>query len=898
MTEQAAASANKAQTNPELPPEKTGAPVLIANRYQVVNRLVGGMGIVYLCNDRITHDLVALKTFKPEYISSRPARDMFLREGTMWVELGKHPNIVQAYRVERIGDGREVYLVLEWVQQPEGKRTPSLRSWLRKGKPLPLEQAILFALHIARGMKYATKKLPGLVHRDLKPENILIGVNGQARVTDFGLASTLTSLGKESAAATLDDLPELFNRTQLTQGAAGTPLYMAPEQWLQLKLDARADIYALGCIFYEMVTGRFAAEGKEREELKEIHLKGHIKPLDSSLPRDVHLFLRKCLATRPIERYPSWKEVESTLVGMYTVIFGKPAPEERIDQEDTREERLRAANSYNTMGLSYLDIGKLDVAVMYFEQVVNIARREGSREVEGIGLGNLGRVYTALGYIERAIDFHEEHLTIAHQLRDRSQEGFALGNLGRAYRQSREPEKAIRYHERELQIAHELADRFKEAAALHSLGESYRQVGNAEKAVAYYQQSLAIARDIGDRARVERILNSMGKFYLSRGESKEAVTLFKQTLEIARQIGDRVGEGEAWGNLGTLYEEMGNPDRAVEFYQHALTISQESKDLNTLFRNLMRLGNLYLKQHHIIEASEYLLLALDTALEMGDQNREMEARFKLGIVLKERGEYFEAARLQRQALRLAQEMGNQEQEEKSLLELSRAYEAWGDWGRAIEYLAQTFYMVEKRNNLLEQARYYGQLGALYRRSAQWKAALELYEKALELAQRAGNLAMEIELLNHIATTLNETNDSKEALARLKEALDLARERNYDVGEAATLSNLGLIHQDMGNKRAAISHLERGLATAKKTKRNTNVAAASYKLAKVLVAQERWDKAEPHARLAHQLYSKMNKTQMVEILVQMLDDIEKNKGRSAGFFGSTTDFLRSAGGSSS
>ncbi|MBX3060445.1 MAG: tetratricopeptide repeat protein [Anaerolineae bacterium] len=898
MTEQAAASAHKPQTNPELPPEKTGAPILIANRYQVVNRLVGGMGIVYLCNDRITHDLVALKTFKPEYISSRPARDMFLREGTMWVEMGKHPNIVQAYRVERIGDGREVYLVLEWVQQPEGKRTPSLRSWLRKGKPLPLEQAILFALGIARGMKYATKKLPGLVHRDLKPENILIGVNGQARVTDFGLASTLSSLGKEGAAATLDDLPELFNRTQLTQGAAGTPLYMAPEQWLQLKLDARADIYALGCIFYEMVTGRFAAEGKEREELKEIHLKGHIKPLDSSLPRDVHLFLRKCLATRPIERYPSWKEVENALVGMYTLIFGKPAPEERIDQEDTREERLRAANSYNTMGLSYLDIGKLDVAVMYFEQVVNLARREGSREVEGIGLGNLGRVYTALGYIERAIDFHEEHLTIAHQLRDRSQEGLALGNLGRAYRQSREPEKAIRYHERELQISHELADRFKEAAALHSLGESYRQVGNAEKAVAYYQQSLAIARDIGDRARMERVLNSMGKFYLSRGESKEAVTLFKQTLEIARQIGDRVGEGEAWGNLGTLYEEMGNPDRAIEFYQHALTISQESKDLNTLFRNLMRLGNLYLKQHDITEASEYLLLALDTALEMGDQNREMEARFKLGIVLKERGEYFEAARLQRQALRLAQEMGNQEQEEKSLLELSRAYEAWGDWGRAIEYLAQTFYMVEKRNNLLEQARYYGQLGALYRRSAQWKAALELYEKALELAQRAGNLAIEIELLNHIATTLNETNDSKEALARLKEALDLAKERNYDVGEAATLSNLGLIHQDMGNKRAAISHLEKGLATAKKTKRSANVAAASYKLAKVLVEQERWDKAEPHARLAHQLYGKMGKAQMVETLTEMLADIEKNKGRSASFFGSTTDFLRSAGGSSS
>ncbi|NJN54679.1 MAG: tetratricopeptide repeat protein [Anaerolineae bacterium] len=78
-----------------------------------------------------------------------------------------------------------------------------------------------------------------------------------------------------------------------------------------------------------------------------------------------------------------------------------------------------------------------------------------------------------------------------------------------------------------------------------------------------------------------------------------------------------------------------------------------------------------------------------------------------------------------------------------------------------------------------------------------------------------------------------------------------------------MGSYGVIYHDMGNKRAAVSNLEKALTTAKKSKRSVSVASASYKLAKVLIEQERWDKAEPHAQLAHQLYTKMGKTQMVE-----------------------------------
>ena len=94
----------------------------IAGRYEVAGApLLGGMGIVYVCHDREEDRPVALKTFKPQYLPDRATRDRFLREGTHWVELGRHPHVVRAYGVEYVGDGREVYLVLELVAKEVGR---------------------------------------------------------------------------------------------------------------------------------------------------------------------------------------------------------------------------------------------------------------------------------------------------------------------------------------------------------------------------------------------------------------------------------------------------------------------------------------------------------------------------------------------------------------------------------------------------------------------------------------------------------------------------------------------------------------------------------------------------------------------------------------------------------
>ncbi len=870
----------------KIPPHSPPKPKrLIANRYEVVNKLTGGMGIVYLCRDQKNNQLVALKTFKPEFLSHLAARDLFLREGTMWVDLGRHPNIVQAYRVDRIGDGREVYLVLEWIVQPKEKKSPSLRSWLRGGKKLPAEQALLFALHVTRGMKYATTKIPGLVHRDLKPENILVGYDEVARVTDFGLASTLSGL-KNTNVGTLANAKENFGRTQLTQGVAGTPLYMAPEQWLHQQLDARADIYALGCILYEMITGHFAAQGEDREELKAFHLAAKIKPPPPDTPLEVMSVLRKCLVSKREHRFRNWREAEEEISHAYERLTGKPAPAENLSTSQTSDDRVIAGYSYNTMGLSYLDIGKLDVAVMYFEQAVNVGRAENSEELEGTGLGNLGLAYMALGYLERAIDFHEEHLALAKKLGDRAEEGKALGRMGHVYLRLGDVERAIGFHERELAIFQKVGDRYKEANALHSLGDVYRHLGEINQAVDFYKQSLAIARDIGDKTRVERILNSMGLVYLESGESKEAVTLFQQAFEISREISDRVGESEVLANMGDLYRSLDYFDRAADQYNRALTIAQEINDRRKEIRNLRSLGDLHLEElNDPEEGQSFYLAALEAVQDTGDITQEMHTLLKLGTTNIELGDFMQTASLGKKAVDLARENGMPTIEREALEMIGAAYEAWGDAGRAAEYYEKSVAITERLKETDAKLTLMSKLALLYRRTNQHKQAVDTYQSMLAIVKEQEDFAKQGEYLNKLGDFARASGDSRKALEYYKQALNLARDKNELTVEALSYSSMGVIYNDQGKKWRSTSYLEKGLRAAKKSKNKRSIALANYRMALILCKQGKWDKAKPFNEQSGALYKEIRDKAMWDRVKKMRIEISRHISdkKGTGFF---------------
>jgi serine/threonine protein kinase len=226
------------------------------------------MGIVYLCEDTKQENFpVALKTFKSEYLPDQNARERFMREAAIWVEIGWHPNIVQAFRVEYVTLTHDVYIVLEMVPILPEKKDPSLQSLLTSGKAISLEKTLELGLEISRGMKFATSKIPGLVHRDLKPENILLSPDGSAHITDFGIASVPANIIDRTGSFIPEDKHN-------TIGPLGTPHYMSPEQWLGQVVSPSSDIYSMGCIILEMLMGDLVIQGEDIKDLAEGHIKG------------------------------------------------------------------------------------------------------------------------------------------------------------------------------------------------------------------------------------------------------------------------------------------------------------------------------------------------------------------------------------------------------------------------------------------------------------------------------------------------------------------------------------------------------------------------------------------------------------------------------------------------
>jgi len=609
---------------------------LIANRYEVVQgpiekpTLAGGMGLVYLCVDHGEGGRpVALKTFRPEYL---PNRDRFLREGSTWVELGYHPHIVHCYEVIKGSIGAEVFLALELVAAEEGKRDASLRAWLTPGKALPPQQALLFALHLSRGMKHATEKIPGLVHRDLKPENLLIGRDGRVRVTDFGLVGAAEGSdghGQEDPQAPIEAAAR--QRTRLTHGMMGTPLYMSPEQCRGEGLDLRSDIYALGCMLYEMLTGEFAADGKSNEEFLQAHREGRLREIPAQFSGSLQQLLQGCLVLKREDRPGSWLEVEAVIMQAYQSLGGAPG-ELSAAGADQQEEKVALGWSYNALGRSYLDIGRFSVAREYFEKVWALGRSEKSRSLEAAALGNLGNAYLHLRDTRRGIEFQERSLAIVREIGDRHWEGQILGNLGTAYFQLGDAHRAIEFHEQRLAIAREIGDRHGKGGALLNLGNTYALLGDARRAIEYLEQSLVIAQEIGDRQTEGQASGSLGQNYRRLGNHTAGLRYSIKALAIFRLVGDRSSEAAELSFQGHTYLAMNDLEKATKCWRESLDIAEEIGDMLLAGNNEFMIAQILGQQGNLTEALTLALRALENYELIGREDWARDAQQLIQLI--------------------------------------------------------------------------------------------------------------------------------------------------------------------------------------------------------------------------------------------------------------------------
>jgi serine/threonine protein kinase/Tol biopolymer transport system component len=258
--------------------------------YQITTQLgKGGMGEVYQAKDRKLGRDVAIKVLPEEFAEDTDRVARFQREAKLLASLN-HPNIAAIYGLEESSGTN--FLVLELV---EGQ---TLADRIKTG-PIPVEESLKLALQIAEAFEAAHEK--GVIHRDLKPANIKVTPEGKVKVLDFGLAKAFAG---EQADLNLSNSPTLSNAATQQGIILGTAAYMSPEQARGKSVDKRADIWAFGCVLYEMLTGRQTWTGATVTDIIAAALAK--EPDYGRLPLNIHPDIRKllnrCLQKDPAER--------------------------------------------------------------------------------------------------------------------------------------------------------------------------------------------------------------------------------------------------------------------------------------------------------------------------------------------------------------------------------------------------------------------------------------------------------------------------------------------------------------------------------------------------------------------------------------------------------------------
>lgn len=257
----------------------------LGGRYEILSRIGGGgMALVYKAHDILLNRKVAVKVLRQQYVHDEEFIRRFRREAQSAAALS-HPNVVSIYDVGQDGDVH--YIVMECV---EGF---NLNELIKERAPLQVDEAVHIACQICDALDHAHQNQ--IIHRDIKPHNILIGKNGRVKVTDFGIARAATS-----------------STITQTGSVVGSVHYFSPEHAKGVLTGEKSDIYSLGIVLYQMLTGRLPFLGESPISVALKHLQEHFeepRKVNPLIPQSVENVIIKSMRKNPAERYQSAKEM-------------------------------------------------------------------------------------------------------------------------------------------------------------------------------------------------------------------------------------------------------------------------------------------------------------------------------------------------------------------------------------------------------------------------------------------------------------------------------------------------------------------------------------------------------------------------------------------------------------
>lgn len=807
------------------------------SQYQILEKLgEGGMGVVYLAEDTVLGRRVAFKSLKnselPEY---NQYKTRFLREARLASVLN-HPNIVSVYDYGETADGMP-YLVMEYVK---GKNLAEL---LRENKPTAAE-GVAIIKQIARALSEA--HVHGIVHRDLKPSNIFINERNEVKVLDFGLAKLLDADSYNSRSYSTAS-SELFTETR--EGVfMGTPSYSSPEQLLGSSVDRRSDIFSLGAVFYECLSGQPAFAGKNFAEICAQVIKDDPLPpskINLSIPSVFDEVALKALSKKAENRYQT---VEELIRDLETVPI--EALTEEFSTAPVENPKADAANSGFTGNffLTARSLPKKKLALVGVSTLLALVavllaadgtfgRFFASNRVaetppsfaEGVAALRSGNYYKAKKLLEAAVQQNDQ-FPLAH------------ARLAEAFTELGYDDKATK----EILKVTQLAPTFSNLSEIDQLNlqaiasivsrdfdgaiQNYKQIAEKtsedNKKYAYFD--LARAFEIADQtdSAIENYTESvrrapdfaaaylkLGSLYGRRQENDKANAAFQKAEDIYNSQSDYDGVAEVFYERGYLLNVQDKMPEASEKMRRANELATVTKNASLQVRSLFDLCSIAYTQNDRENARKYADEAIEIARAEQLDTLAATGQIDIGNIYFVHGEYTEAENRFTQALQRARTNEWRRIEARASLSLGSLYLQQSKAAEAIGFITPALEFYTRNNFRKEALQAQLIMGIANDQRGNYDEAIRSYSELLQIAKELDDQSMVIYAQSYIALSLYHQEKFPEALAKCDEALALSKSLGLEQKTGYILLNRGQLLWQLGRYKESREALEAAQAIA-------------------------------------------------------------------------------------
>ena len=790
------------------------------SHYRIIEKLgEGGMGVVYLAEDKHLGRRVAIKFLGS---TDRHYRARFIREARA-VSTLSHPNIGIVHDYGETDDGRP-FIVMEYVK---GR---TLSDILESG--ITLKRAVEIVASIAEALEEAHEQ--GIVHRDIKPANVIVNERGQVKVLDFGLVKHLF---EEPQSGVDLDAETIYSTQTRSDVIVGTPLYLSPEQATGKNVDGRSDLFSLGALLYESISGKSAFEGASVLEIGAQII--HVNPpppsqFNSHIPAELDRITMRALEKPLDARYQSAAELLADLRAVLPALAENGVPTTaRVHAADTPEAK-RATSALVTFTTSWrrqrFSFTSIIAAILVTGVVIWIAYKWWPRSYYQPSAA-------ALSWYQRGTD--------------------GLRN-GAYYQAGKALEQAIAI-DGNYALAHA------------RLAQAWEEMDYTEKAK---DELLAASTLAGNRSRVTAI-DALYLDAITATVRRDFAQAVKSYTEIAAMSPD---DSQVYVDLANAYEKTDDVDKAIENYEKAIQISNEQyptpylrvgilyhrkQDTAKAKANLDKAESLYraasnnegvtevLRQRGLVlrakgeyvQAREQFEKSLEAARTLGNDAQQINAQIDLSYLLSAQGQTIEAEKLAHEAVKFAEEKKLENLATAGLVELGNSFSGRGDYKKAEEYFKQAIGFAQTNKGRFQEARGRANLGGLYIQTARVDEGLPLVQQALTYFQQANYQRNASYCLTQIGRAYRRKGDYNSALQTLNQKLQIAQQSGSQIEVANCYGEIGAVLFDQENFPAALDQYDNALKIYKSVGNQLRIIFGQANRGNILWRLGRYDEAK-------------------------------------------------------